>query len=110
MMSAQPLKKRNCATRSGEPRLQLRDSSTRIWSFEIVPVVADTLAPYRLSTVRCSMYRSNSFIEYITMPPTFVTGGPPPVTLLRQLWSVKTLTPRNAAASFSRTYRFSPCA
>ena len=84
MMSAQPLKKRNSSSRSGEPPSWARDSSIPTWRFEVAPVVADTPAPYRLSTVRCSMYSSNSFIEYITMPPTFVTGGPPPVPLLRQ--------------------------
>jgi hypothetical protein len=56
------------------------------------------------------MYRSNSFMEYNNILSILVTGDPDGDRLLLQLLSADTLTPRNAAASFSRTYRFSPCA
>jgi hypothetical protein len=49
------------------------------------------------------MYFSNSAMEYITMPPTFVHFGPPPVTLLRQLLSAETLTPKTSPP-LSREY------
>ena len=53
---------------------------------------------YHPSTICCSMNCSNPFMEYITMPPTLVNGGLEACPLLRQLCSVKTLTPRNAPA------------
>jgi hypothetical protein len=56
------------------------------------------------------MNRSNSLTEYITILPMRVTGGLQGSPLLRQLLSVHTLTPRNSAASTSRTYRVSPSA
>ena len=68
----------------------------------------DVVTDYRLSTVRCSMYRSNSLTEYITILSIRVNGGPEVGFLLLQLLSVQALTPRIAAASLSRTYRLSP--
>jgi hypothetical protein len=53
---------------------------------------------YHPSTICCSMNCSNPFMEYITIPPTLVNGGLEACPLLRQLCSVKTLTPRNAPA------------
>jgi hypothetical protein len=51
---------------------------------------------YLVSTVRCSINYSNPFMEYITMPPTLANGGLEISPLLRQLWSVKTLTPSHS--------------
>jgi len=35
--------------------------------------------------ILASMNSSSAFFEYITMPRTFVTGGPPPVAGLRKV-------------------------
>lgn len=51
--------------------------------------------PYRPSMVRCSMNCSNPFVEYSTILPMHVTGGPQGSPLLRQLLSVQTLTPKS---------------